>query len=59
LANHLLCLGRVITNETLCAFGGLCGVLAGKSLDLLGLIIDDLCGVGEVVINKFLVGLVD
>lgn len=34
-------------------------MLAGKGLDLLGLITDNLCSIGEVVIDKFLVGLVD
>lgn len=34
-------------------------MLAGEGLDLLGLIVDDLGGAGEVVIDELLVGLVD
>ncbi len=56
---HLLGLGRVISNERLCGLGGTGGVLTGERLDLLGLGVDNVRGIGKVVIDELLVRLVD
>jgi hypothetical protein len=57
--DHLLSLGRVFSNILLCSLGGSCGVVACELLDLLGLLVDHVGGVLEVVVDKLLVGLID
>lgn len=57
--NQLLGLGRVVPNILLCGLGGSRSVMAGELLDLFGLLVDDMGGILDVVIDELLVGLVD
>jgi hypothetical protein len=58
-ADQLLCLGRVVADVLLGDIGGASSVLAGNLPNLLGLLVDDVRGIGNVVVNQLLVGLVD
>ena len=57
--DHLLSLGSIVSSELLCALGGSCGVVARELLDLLGLCVDHVGGILEVVVDELLVRLVD
>ena len=58
-ANDLLGLGTVITSILLGGRGNTSGMLTRKRLDLVGLFVGNVGNLGEVVIDKLLVGLVD
>ena len=59
IANVLLSLSGVVSNVLFGGIGGARGVVAGELLDLLGLLVDNVGGVGNVVIDELLVSLVD
>lgn len=59
IANILLSLGRVVPNILLCGISGARSVVASELLDLLGLLVDNIGGVGDVVIDELLVGFVN
>lgn len=58
-SDHLLSLGRVVSNILLCDIGGTSSVVAGELLDLRGLLVDNAGGIVDVAVDEFLVGLVD
>jgi hypothetical protein len=57
--NHLLSLGCIFSCILLCGLGGSGSMVAGEFLDLLGLGVDDVGCVLDVVVNQLLVRLVD
>ena len=57
--NQLLGLGRVVPNVLLCGLGGTGSMVACELLHLLGLLVDDVGGILEVVVDELLVSLVD
>jgi len=57
--DHLLCLVGVIANILLGGLGSASDVLAGKLLDLFALLVGNICGLSEVLVDDLLVRLVD
>ena len=58
-SDHLLSLGRIVSNILLCDIGGARSVVGGELLDLLGLLVDHAGSIGDVMVNELLVGLID
>ena len=56
LADHVLSLGSVVTDVLLGDLGGLGSVLAGNAAQLLGLRVNHIRGLLQVVVNQLLVG---
>lgn len=59
IADHLLGLGAVITNVLLGNRGSTSSVLSSERLDLVCLLVGDVLGIVDVVVDKLLVVLVD
>ena len=55
IADHFLRLGRVVTNILLCALGSARSMVGCEGLDLFGLLVGDIGGVIEMVIDELLV----
>ncbi len=59
MADHLLRLSRVVSNQMLCRFGGTRSLLASELLDLFGLLRDNGGNIFNLRINDLFVGLVN
>lgn len=58
-SNDPLSLGRIVSNILLCDICGTRGVVTGELLNLLGLLVDDIGGIFDVMVNDLLVSLID